>query len=44
MKKVMNNPEKVVDEMLEGIMLAYGHSYTKLDNVNGIIKKTLKIK
>ncbi|MEK4803139.1 MULTISPECIES: dihydroxyacetone kinase subunit DhaK [Oceanobacillus] len=44
MKKVMNNPEKVVDEMLEGIMLAYGHSYTKLDNVNGIIKKDLKDK
>jgi len=44
MKKVINNPENVVKEMMEGIMFAYKDSFKKLENVNGIIKEDLKDK
>ncbi|WP_404455027.1 dihydroxyacetone kinase subunit DhaK [Oceanobacillus kapialis] len=44
MKKVINNPEDVVQEMTEGIMFAYKDSFKKLENVNGIIKRELKDK
>src|SRR5690625_5393190 len=44
MKKVINNPENVVKEMMEGIMFAYKDFFKKLEKVNGIIKKDLKDK
>lgn len=44
MKKIINKPEKVVNEMMEGIMFAYKDSFKKLENVNGIIKRNLKDK
>lgn len=39
MKKIINNPENVVAEMVEGFISAFGSDYEKLPNVNGIIKK-----
>lgn len=44
MKKIINNPNNVVDEMLEGFMYANSKSIQKLENVNGIILKNLKEK
>lgn len=44
MKKVINNPSHVVEEMLEGIMLAHKNTFQKVDNVNGLVKKELKDK
>lgn len=44
MKKVINNPGDVVEEMLEGIMRAHQNSFQKIDGVNGIVKKQLKDK
>jgi len=41
MKKVINKPENVVEEMIKGLMLAHGNSYVKLEDVNGIIKRNL---
>ncbi|QUG42598.1 dihydroxyacetone kinase subunit DhaK [Psychrobacillus sp. INOP01] len=36
MKKIINNPDKVVQEMLEGFLDAYGSVYKKTPNENGI--------
>ncbi|CEI81704.1 PTS-dependent dihydroxyacetone kinase, dihydroxyacetone-binding subunit DhaK [Oceanobacillus oncorhynchi] len=44
MKKVINNPGDVVEEMLEGIMRAHHGSFQKVEGVNGIVKKELKDK
>lgn len=44
MKKIINNPNNVVDEMLEGFMYANSKSYKKLEHVNGIILKNQKDK
>lgn len=39
MKKLINSPENVVDEMIEGFIAAYGRDYAKLEGVNGIVLK-----
>lgn len=44
MKKVINNPNNVVEEMIEGFMCAYGDSFTKVADVNGIVRKERKDK
>lgn len=44
MKKVINNPSNVVEEMLEGMMRAHPDCLQKVDGVNGIVKKELKDK
>ncbi|WP_220693825.1 dihydroxyacetone kinase subunit DhaK [Salipaludibacillus neizhouensis] len=44
MKKIINNPGNVVEEAIEGYMYAYKDSLTKVNNVNGIIRKDLKDK
>lgn len=44
MKKIINNPDNVVVEMLEGFMYANTNAYQKLDDVNGIILKNQKDK
>lgn len=42
MKKVINNPEYVVEEMLEGMIYAYPQYVKKLDNANVIVRKDSK--
>lgn len=44
MKKIMNNPDHVVKEMVEGFIAAFGTDYEKLTNVNGIVFKERKDK
>ncbi|MCF6410746.1 dihydroxyacetone kinase subunit DhaK [Pseudalkalibacillus salsuginis] len=44
MKKIINNPGHVVQEAIEGYMCAFKDSITKVENVNGIIRKDLKEK
>ncbi|UAL48024.1 dihydroxyacetone kinase subunit DhaK [Sutcliffiella horikoshii] len=44
MKKIINNPSHVVQEAIEGFMFAYSDSMTKVENVNGIIRKDLQDK
>lgn len=44
MKKVINDPELIIQEMLEGFIAAYGSDYTKLEGVNGIVRKNNKNK
>ena len=44
MKKIINNPSHVVKEAIEGYMYAFKDSLTKVENVNGIIRKDLKDK
>ena len=44
LKKVVNNPENVVQEMIEGFMFANKGKFEKLENVNGIILKEQKDK
>lgn len=39
MRKIINNPEHVVDEMMEGYISAYGRYYVKHPDVNGVILK-----
>lgn len=43
MKKVINDPEYVVEEMLEGMIYAYPQYVKKLDNVNVIVRKDSKL-
>ena len=43
MKKVINNPEYVVEEMLEGMTYAYPQYLSKLDNANVLVRKEIKI-
>lgn len=42
MKKVINHPLQVVDEMVEGFMAAHGAEYEKLEGVNAIVVKQRK--
>lgn len=42
MKKVINNPEYVVEEMLEGMTYAYPQYLSKLDNANVLVRKEIK--
>lgn len=42
MKKVINNPEVVVEEMLEGLVYAYPKYVKKLDNANVLVRKQAK--
>ncbi|MDT8862974.1 dihydroxyacetone kinase subunit DhaK [Alkalihalobacillus sp. MEB130] len=44
MKKIINNQEQVVEEMLDGFMAAYGDEYRKIDGVNGVVRKNKKEK
>lgn len=44
MKKVINNPSSVVQEMIEGFLYANVSSVKKLESVNGIIRKEPKDK
>jgi dihydroxyacetone kinase len=39
MKKLINNPDHVVTEMIEGFVAAYGNEYEKLQDVKGIVRK-----
>lgn len=42
MKKVINNPEYVVEEMLEGMVYAYPQYIRKLNNANVLVRKNPK--
>ena len=44
MKKIINQPEDVVRETIEGFLAAFGLSYEKLENENGIIRRDRKDK
>ncbi|MBU3197853.1 dihydroxyacetone kinase subunit DhaK [Clostridium estertheticum] len=39
MKKLINNPESVVEEMLEGMVMAHPNYIRKLENVDVIVRK-----
>ena len=39
MRKIINSPDHVVSEMMEGYISAYGRYYEKHPNVNGVILK-----
>lgn len=39
MRKIINSPDNVVPEMMEGYISAYGRYYEKHPNVNGVILK-----
>lgn len=39
MRKIINSPDNVVSEMMEGYISAYGRYYEKHPNVNGVILK-----
>jgi dihydroxyacetone kinase len=39
MKKILNDTNYAVEEMIEGFMAAYGKHYLKLDGVKGIVRK-----
>jgi dihydroxyacetone kinase-like protein len=42
MKKVINNPEVVVEELLEGMVYAYPQYVEKLENANVLVRKEKK--
>ncbi|MFP7297048.1 dihydroxyacetone kinase subunit DhaK [Neobacillus niacini] len=44
MKKIINDPENVVTEMVEGFIAAFGSDYEKLKDVNGVVRKNRKDK
>lgn len=44
MKKIMNSPEQVVEEMIEGFLSAYGKDYQQVEGVKGIVLKEKKDK
>lgn len=44
MKKILNNAEHVVTEMLEGYIAAYGHLYNEVSGVKGFVIKNKKDK
>lgn len=44
MKKIINNPEQVVEEMLEGIAFAYPQYLRKLKDANVLVRKDSPIK
>ena len=37
MRKIINSPDNVVSEMMEGYISAYGRYYEKHPEVNGVI-------
>lgn len=39
MRKIINSPDKVVEEMMDGFISAYGRYYKKHPDVNGVILK-----
>lgn len=41
MKKVINNPDNVVNEMVEGFIAAFGNDYKKVQNTNGVVIKNM---
>lgn len=43
MKKVINNPEAVVEEMLQGMVYAYPKYIRKLENANVLVRKNMKV-
>jgi len=43
MKKLINNPEFVVEEMLEGIVMAHPHYVRKLENADVLVRKNSPI-
>lgn len=43
MKKIINNPEVVVEEMLQGMVYAYPQYIRKLHNANVLVRKNRKI-
>ena len=43
MKKLINNPESVVEEMLEGMVMAHPSYIRKLENADVIVRKVLPI-
>lgn len=44
MKKVINQPENVVSEMIDGYIAAYGGNFEKIEGVTGIVKRNLQEK
>ena len=42
MKKVINNPDYVVEEMLEGMLYAYPEYLSKVENANVLVRKEMK--
>lgn len=42
MKKIINNPEVVVEEMLQGMVYAYPQYIRKLENANVLVRKNTK--
>ncbi|MFU7515653.1 dihydroxyacetone kinase subunit DhaK [Clostridium sp. HCS.1] len=42
MKKVINNPDYVVEEMLEGMLYAYPQYLSKVENANVLVRKEMK--
>lgn len=42
MKKIINNPELVVEELLEGMVYAYPNYVKKLENANVLVRKETK--
>lgn len=44
MKKIINNNENLIQEMLEGFMNAHGEMYKKLETTNGIVLRENKEK
>ena len=44
MKKIINQPRNVVEEMIEGFVFAYGDDLEKVDNHNGLVRKNRKNK
>lgn len=44
MKKIINNPENVVDEMLQGIVKAYPEYLKRLEGFDVLVRKDLPVK
>lgn len=44
MKKVINNPDQVVDEMLEGFVQAHDDLVKRLEGTNVIVRKDAPVK
>jgi dihydroxyacetone kinase-like protein len=44
MKKLTNDPRNVVPELIEGFVLANGHSLCKHPQVNAVIRKDAPVK
>ena len=42
MKKIINNPDNVVNEMLEGLTAAYGSDLARLEGFDVVVRKSAK--